>query len=210
MRLLLVDDHPVVRAGYQRFLDQADGVRVVAQAGDTGAAWEAFVRFDPDLTVTDLSLPGGSGLELLRRIRERRADARVLVFSMYDTPMLVRRAFDAGASGFLSKQSAPHCLLDAVHAIAAGRRYLSPQLPQALLERSLDHDRLGALTQREFEIFRLLARGESAAECARALNLSAKTVSNHQTVIKDKLGVATSAALVHVAIRHGVIEADGR
>ena len=207
MRLLLVDDHPVVRAGYQRFLEQTDDIAVIAQAGDAGAAWEAFVRFDPDLTVTDLSLPGGSGLELLRRIRLRRADARVLVFSMYDTPMLVRRAFDVGAWGFLSKQSAPHCLLDAVHAIAAGRRYLSPPLPQALLERSLDHDRLDALTQREFEIFRLLARGESPLECARALNLSAKTVSNHQTAIKDKLGVATSAAMAHLALRHGVIAA---
>lgn len=209
MRLLLVDDHPVVRAGYQRFLEQTDGISVVAQAGDAGAAWDAFVRHEPDFTLTDLSLPGGSGLELLRRIRVRRADARVLVFSMYDSPMLVRRAFDAGASGFLSKQSTPQSLLDAVRVIAAGGRYLSTQLPPALLQRSLDDDRLDALTPREFEIFRLLARGESPLECARALNLSAKTVSNHQTMIKEKLGVATSAALVHVAIRHGVIETDG-
>lgn len=212
IRLLLVDDHPVVRAGYQRLLEQTGDMRVVAQAGDADSGCAAFVDLAPalpDVTVTDLSMPGSGGLDLIRRLRERSANARVLVFSMYDSEMLVRRAFEVGARGFLPKSSAPDCLVDAVRAVHAGQRYLGPGLPAHLLQSAAMPERLDSLTPREFEIFRLLARGETVADCARALHLSAKTVSNHQTQIKDKLGVATSAALVHLAIRHGVVPADG-
>ena len=212
IRLLLVDDHPVVRAGYQRLLEQTGEMRVVAQAGDADSGCAAFVALaaePPDVTVTDLSMPGSGGLDLIRRLRERSADARVLVFSMYDSEMLVRRAFEVGARGFLPKSSAPDCLVDAVRAVHAGQRYLGPGLPAHLLQSAAMPERLDSLTAREFEIFRLLARGQTVADCARALHLSAKTVSNHQTQIKDKLGVATSAALVHLAIRHGVVPADG-
>jgi len=212
IRLLLVDDHPVVRAGYQRLLEQTGDMSVVAQAGDVDsacAAWAALQPGPPDVTVTDLSMPGSGGLELVRRLRERDPAARVLVFSMHDSDMLVRRAFDTGACGFLAKSAAPDRLVDAVRAVHAGQRYLGPGLPSQLLQAHGAADALASLSPREFEIFRLLARGDTPAECARALHLSAKTVSNHQTVIKEKLGVATSAALVHLAIRHGVVAADG-
>ena len=209
IRLLLVDDHPVVRAGYQRLLEQGGDMRVVAQAGRVDEACALFAQHAPDLTITDLAMPGSGGLELIRRLRERATDARVLVFSMHDSEMLVGRALQIGACGFVTKSCAPERLIDAVHCVMAGRRYLSPDLPAALCNGGADGSRFGSLTPREFEVFRLLARGESLADCARSLHLSPKTVSNHQTLIKEKLGLSTSAAMAHLAIRCGLISAGG-
>jgi DNA-binding NarL/FixJ family response regulator len=212
IRVLLVDDHPVVRTGYRRLLDQAGDVSVVAEAGDGAAAYSAFVAHMPDVVVTDLSMPGGGGLELIRRVLARAPDARVMVFSMHDDALLVRRALEAGARGFLTKASSPDCLVVAIRALHAGGRYLGPDLPASLLhqrEPQFDADGLSSLSAREFEVFRLLALGHSSAECAQVLRLSPKTVANHQTLIKEKLGVVTSAALAHLAIRHRVIQATG-
>lgn len=210
LRVLLADDHPVVRAGYQRLLEQGGDIRVVADVGDGAAAYAACIEHEPDVVVADLSMPGG-GMDLIQRLCQRHDDARVLVFSMHDSAMLVRRAFEAGARGYIPKSSPPQRLVDGVRALHAGRRYLAPELPAELLRPHAaqdDAERLASLSAREFEVFRLLAQGHSAADCAQRLNLSAKTVSNHQTAIKDKLGVATTAALVHLALRHGVIAAD--
>lgn len=209
IRVLLVDDHPVVRAGYHRLLEQAGDIAVVAEAGDADAGYGAFVEEAPDVCVTDLSLPGSGGLELMRRILAREPAARVLVFSMYDSPQLVRRALEGGACGFVSKNAAPDSLVAAVRAASQGRRYLSDDVAAALPSEATGDDeaaRLASLSQREFEIFRLLAEGRSLAECADLLHVSQKTVANNQTNIKEKLGLTTSAALVHLALRHGVIE----
>ena len=211
IRVLLADDHPVVRSGYLRLLDQAGDIQVIAEAGDADAAYAAFTAHQPDVVVTDLAMPAGGGLELLRRVLLRNAQARVLVFSMHDAPVLVRRTLQAGASGFLTKASPPECLVDAVRELHAGRRYLGRELSPTVLQRN-PHDeaeRLAELSAREFEIFRLLAQGHSAGECAEALKLSPKTIANVQTAIKEKLGVVTSAALVHLAIRHQVISTAG-
>jgi DNA-binding NarL/FixJ family response regulator len=129
---------------------------------------------------------------------------------MHDSAMLVRRAFEAGARGYIPKSSPPQRLIEGVRALHEGRRYLAPELPAEWMRPHPPEDegeRLASLSVREFEVFRLLAQGHSASDCAQRLNLSAKTVSNHQTAIKDKLGVATAAALVHLALRHGVIAA---
>jgi DNA-binding NarL/FixJ family response regulator len=211
IRVMLADDHPVVRSGYQRLLEQAGDIRVVCEAADGESAYAAFIGDPPDVMVTDLSMPGGGGMTLIRRVVARSAAARVLVFSMHDGAQLVRRAFEAGARGYLTKASAPDCLTHAVRALHAGERYLSPDLPAALLLRDPEQEaeRLASLSAREFETFRLLAQGHSVAECADALKLSAKTISNQQTLIKEKLGVSTSAAMVHLAIRHGVISDSG-
>lgn len=207
IRVLVVDDHPVVRAGYQRLLDQAGDIRVVAEAGDAREGAAAWAQFEPDVTVADLSMPGGGGLELLRRVRARAPAARLLVFSMHDTQPMVRRAFEAGACGYLTKASAPESLVDAVRALAAGRLYLAPGLPPAWLQRQGEGEGtlLASLSAREFEVFRLLALGRSAGECAAELGLSAKTVANHQSLIREKLGLANAAALAHLALRLGVI-----
>lgn len=212
IRVLLTDDHPVVRTGYRRLLEQAGDVHVVAEAGDCDAAYAAFVAMPPDVFVTDLSMPGCGGLELIRRVMLRAPAARVLVFSMHDSPLLVRHALEAGARGFLTKASAPDCLVVAIRALHAGKRHLGPDLPASLLQpREPQHEaeRLATLSAREFEIFRLLAQGHTSGECAQVLRLSPKTVSNHQTLIREKLGVVTSAALAHLALRHRVINAAG-
>lgn len=209
LRVLLVDDHPVVRAGYQRLLEQGGDIRVVADVGDGAAAYAACIEHEPDVVVADLSMPGG-GMDLIQRLCQRHDEVRVLVFSMHDSRLLVRRAFEAGARGYIPKSSPPQRLIEGVRALHAGRRYLAPELPAELLgPRAVgdEGERLASLSAREFEVFRLLAQGLSAADCAQRLSLSAKTVSNHQSAIKDKLGVATSAALVHLALRHGVIAA---
>jgi len=211
IHVLLADDHPVVRAGYRRLLEQAGDIQVVAEAADGDAAFALAMQAPPDVLITDLAMPGGGGLELIRRVLLRQPAARLLVFSMHDSPALVRQALEAGARGFLTKGSAPESLVDAVRAVFAGRRVLAADLPPSLLERRPEQEaeRLAELSLREFEIFRLLAQGQSAQQCAAALKLSPKTVSNHQTTIKEKLGVATSAALAHLAIRHGVISSAG-
>lgn len=190
-------------------MEQAGDIQVVAEARDVDEGCALFTRHAPDLTVTDLFMPGSSGLELIRRLRERSPQARALVFSMHDSEIFVRRALEGGALGFVSKSSAPECIVDAVHAAAAGRRYLSPGLSPSLLQRPVAPNLFEALTQRELEVFRLLSRGDSLADCARSLHLSPKTVSNHQSLIKEKLGTCTTAAMAHLALRHGMIQAAG-
>lgn len=206
IRVLLVDDHPVVRSGYRRLLEQTGDVQVTEEA-DGAAAYASYAARTADVLVTDLTMAPVGGLELLRRVRLRWADARVLIFSMHESDVLVRRSIEAGARGFVTKSSSPDCLVDAVRQVHAGLRYLSPDIA-ARRDRSHDDDtgRLAALSAREFEIFRLLARGRTAAECARILHLSVKTVANHQTVIKEKLGATTSATLAHMAMRHRIID----
>ena len=208
IRVLLVDDHPVVRSGYHHLLEQTGDIRVVTEAATAEAAYNAFIADAPDVCVTDLSLPGMGGMELLRKILAREPQAKVLVFSMYDSPPLVRRALEGGARGFVSKQAAPDNLVAAVRAVFAGQRYVSDDLSPQLLLQAFDAEaaRIATLSPREFEIFRLLAEGRPALDCARLLNLSAKTVANNQTLIKEKLNVSTSAALVHLALRNGIIE----
>ena len=181
IRILLIDDHPVVRAGYRRLLEQESDLRVVAECADADSGYAAFVREQPDLCITDLSLPGASGLDALRRMRARQPDADVLVFSMHDSPHVVRRALQEGARGFVSKNA--HLLREAAPC----------------------DDQLASLSPREFSVFRLLAEGRSAAQCAELLKLSPKTVANVQTLVKEKLQVSTSAGLVHLALQEGLI-----
>ena len=208
IRVLLVDDHPVVRSGYHHLLEQTGDIHVIGEAGNAELAYSAFISDPPDVCVTDLCLPGIGGLELLRKILARDARAKVLIFSMYDSPQLVRRALEGGAHGFVSKHASPDNLVAAVRAAHTGKRYLSDALSPELLKHGMDDEaaRLASLSQREFEVFRLLAEGRSSADCARILNLSAKTVANNQTQIKEKLDVKTLAALVHLALRNSLIE----
>ena len=140
-------------------------------------------------------------------VAEIRPDARVVLFSMHDSEMIVRRAFSLGASGFISKSCSPEHLVEAVRIVMAGRRYLSPGLPPGLMEPGGMADALALLTHREIEILRLIAGGESPTSCARALHLSPKTVSNLQSIIKGKLGISTPAGLVRIALRSGLLRA---
>jgi DNA-binding NarL/FixJ family response regulator len=211
IRVLLIDDHPVVRTGYKRLLLQEPGLEVVAEATNADEGYQAFQLHLPDVTVTDVSMPGAGGLSLLEKILQRQADAKVLVCSMYDSPQLVQRALDHGAQGFVSKNAEPEELVRAVKAVYIGQQYLSQGLHTETSsgEFALESQRIASLSTREYEIFRLLALGHTIAECADALFISQKTVSNNQTQIKEKLHLGTMTALVHLAQRHQVIEVVG-
>lgn len=205
IRILLVDDHAVVRAGFRRFLERNDLVRVVAEGEDTEQGYSLFRQHQPDVCIIDLSMPGVGGLELIRRIAAQNSLTRVLAFSMHEEAAFAERAMQAGACGYVTKQSAPEVLVDAVHAVHAGRRFLSPDIAQQLAIGKGGFHPVTVLSAKEFEVFRLIAEGQSVAHVASTLNLSQKTIANHQTQVKEKLGAATSTALVHIALRHGVI-----
>jgi DNA-binding NarL/FixJ family response regulator len=205
--VLLVDDHAIVRAGFRRLLEQMPGIRVVAEAASGEEAYRVFGDCLPDVAVMDLSMAGMGGLEAIRRILARHAAARILVFSMHETPAFAQQALRAGACGYVTKTSPPEVLVEAVRAIAAGRTFLSTEMAQKLALESVggERDPLSVLTPREFEIFRLLAAGRTADQIAEALYVSAKTVANHSTQIKQKLGIATAVDLHRVALRHGIV-----
>lgn len=202
IRVLLVDDHAVVREGYRRLLETVEGIAVVAEAADAQQAYQEFMAHRPDVVVLDISLPGASGFDLLRRLLARDPAARTLVFSMHEDPVFVSRAFDGGALGYLNKASAPELMIEAVCAIAAGQRYLPAPLAQALeAHRALaGRSQLETLTEREFEILRLMGEGMSASEIADLLHVSAKTVANYQTGIRHKLGAESIRDLMRIAV----------
>jgi DNA-binding NarL/FixJ family response regulator len=208
LRLLLVDDHAVVRAGYRALLDDLQGLEIVAEADTGDAAVKFFVEHVPDVVIMDLSLPGIGGLEAIRRIVQRRHDARILVFSMHEDTVFVEQALQAGARGYITKTSAPTVLVEAVRQVASGGMYLDPDVAQRLAFQKTRgaSSPMAGLSTREFEIFCLLAEGETVNEIARRLSLSAKTVANYATQIKSKLDVNSVAEIARLAIRHGFVK----
>ena len=205
--VLLVDDHAVVRVGYRRLLERADNVQVIAEAGTAAAAYQAFCQTPPDVVVMDISLPDVSGLEAMRRLLLREPRARVLVFSIHDEPIFANHALQAGAMGYVTKASAPDVLVDAVRAVAKGERYLSPDIARslALQQVSGEADVMQRLSDREFEIARLLAKGHSVRAVAELLCLNYKTVANYQTIIRQKLDADTPAKFMRIAAQHGLL-----
>lgn len=209
IRVLLVDDHAVVRMGFRLLLQSVAEMSVVAEADSGEAACQLYVELEPDVVVMDLAMPGMGGLEALRRIRARHAQAQVLTLSAHDDPMHARRALQEGALGFLSKRSAPEALLEAVAVVAAGRRYLDPELAQKLALAQFDgatKSPVERLSEREFEVFVRLAGGATVQRIATDLNLSASTIGTHLYNIKQKLGVVNQSELTLIAIRHGLID----
>jgi two-component system invasion response regulator UvrY len=201
MKILIVDDHAIVRDGLSRLL-ATDGDHEVKLAATGREALVLARSFRPDLVILDLNLPGLGGLELLRRLVAIEA-GRILVLSMHAEPLYARRSLEAGAHGYVSKNAAPDELLAAVRRVAAGGRYIEAEIAQALALGD-GAETLNALSPRELEIMRLLAAGSSLAEIAEALGASYKTVANTCTLIKSKLGVARTADLVRLAIETGV------
>lgn len=203
--VLLVDDHAVVREGYRRLLERDDRLVVAGEAATAAEALRLDADLEPDVVVLDIGLPGVSGIEILRRIVARRAEAQVLMFSMHGDGIYATRAIDAGARGYLSKASAPDLLVDAVRAVAAGRRYLSPDVREAMSRQSPSTHLADALTTRELEVLRMLAQGFDMAEIGQRLGLSPKTAANHQSSIKQKLGANSALQLILVAQQFGLI-----
>lgn len=210
IRVLLVDDHAVVRTGFRLLLQSLAEITVVAEAESGEAACQCFFELTPDVVVLDLAMPGMGGLEALRRIRARHPEARVLALSAHDDPMHARRALREGAMGFLSKRSAPEALVEAVTAVAAGQRYIDMSLAQKLALAEIEGTAkppIEQLSEREFEVFMRLARGATVQKIAEDLKLSASTVGTHLYNIKQKLQVGNQSELTLLAIRNGLIEA---
>ena len=196
--MLLVDDHAVVREGYRRLLERHGNISVIGEAADAATAHSLFCHLDPQIVVMDITLPGSSGIEAMQRMLIYKREARVLIFSMHEEAIFARRALQAGAFGYVTKSSAPNVLMEAVHAIASGKRYLSADIAQtlALREVAVDQATVDALSAREFEVLRQLAQGQSIKEIAQSMGLSPKTVANHQSAIKQKLGADTAIQLL--------------
>jgi two-component system, NarL family, invasion response regulator UvrY len=209
IRVLLVDDHAVVREGYRRLLERDEGLTVVGEAAAMAEALTLDAQLQPDVIVLDIALPGVSGIEVLRRLIARRPDARVLIFSMYQDGIYATHAMNAGACGYLSKASAPDLLVSAVRTVAAGGRYMSPDVQLAMTTQSATARQLAnALSIRELEVLRLLAQGYGVDAIAARLGLSPKTAANHQSSIKQKLGAGSALQLILIAQQFGLIAGE--
>ncbi len=204
--ILLVDDHPVVRQGYRRVLETQSDFDVVAEAEDATSAYAAFKVHGPDIVVMDISMPGASGLEAIRNIRLRAPRARILAFSMHSEATLVKAAFKAGASGYVTKSSEPMVLVQAIRSVARGERAMSDDIAHVLALESLSPSAsvLEQLGEREIEILRQLAAGSTQEQIASNLNISMKTVQNYQYLIRTKTGMRTDAQLVRLAAEFGL------
>ncbi len=205
IRVLLVDDHAVVREGYRRLLERDQRIQVVGEAADAARACKLAASIEPTVVVMDIALPGGSGLEAMRRMLVHEPRLRVLIFSMHGEAIFVSRAMQAGARGYITKSSAPEVLVTAVHAIAQGERFLSEDVAaEAPKSDHLPASGIDTLTTREFEVLQRLARGESVKDIGEKLGLSEKTVANHQSVIREKLGVKNGVQLARLAAKLGL------
>jgi two-component system invasion response regulator UvrY len=209
IKVLVADDHAIVRRGIRQILNETSDISVDGEAG-TAEEVRRLVRDQRwDVVVLDISLPGGSGMDLLGELRRERPDLRVLILTVYSEEQYAIRAIRAGASGFLTKESAPDKLIEAVRKIASGGRYVSTELAETLAS-VLAGDAAGApherLSDREFEILKMLASGKTVSEVAAELALSVKTVSTHRTRLLKKMGMRTNAELTHYAVRNRLVE----
>ncbi len=206
LRVALVDDHAVVRAGYRRLLELEADMAVVAEYSDAESAYSALAGGAAvDLLVLDLSMPGRSGLELLRRLAQRRPELPVLVFTMHDSAAMIEQCLRAGAAGFVTKSSAPEVLVEAVRRAARGEIALSPDVAALTAAQPPQPPPHHALSSREFDILNQLLVGHSVDEIAQTLRLSVKTVANYQTQIRQKLGVGGAVELLRYAREHGLM-----
>ncbi|MEN8106839.1 MAG: response regulator transcription factor [Pseudomonadota bacterium] len=207
IRILLSDDHEVVRAGYRRLLESTSSIEVIAEVASGEDAYSRYCELQPDVVVMDLAMPGMGGLEASRRILAHDNSAKILVFSVHENEVMLNRALDLGVLGYISKRSASEVMTEAVRKVAAGEMYVGQEMMPHLVKRktSPDSEQIAGLSQREFEVFRLLADSKSVNDIAELLNLSPKTVGHHMTRIKTKLGIANIAGLTRLAIRLGII-----
>ena len=209
IRILIVDDHPIVRAGLRRIAEDDRGIVVTAEAPSGDDALVALRHHVADVVLLDVSMPGSPFMETLRRLRESHPTVRILVLSAHPEDQWAVRALRGGASGYLTKDHSPEQLLDAIRRVHRGGRYVSPTLAERLAAQ-LGQDFVGApheqLSDREFDVLRGLGMGRTVKEVAEALGLSPKTVSTYRTRLMEKMGFATNADLVRYSAEHGLIE----
>ncbi|HLO62168.1 MAG TPA: response regulator transcription factor [Azonexus sp.] len=207
IRIILIDDHAVVRTGYRRLLSAEADFAVVGEAATASEANALVHRTQPDVALVDLSLKGSSGLEAIRSILSRQPDLRVLVLSMHDSAGHITQALKSGAQGYLTKHSEPEEVIAGIRRVVAGERVFSSDIAHLAGNDAADRNPvLQTLTPREFEVLRLLVHGESAQEIATSMHLSPKTVLNYLTLIRQKLDADNDFKLMHLAARLGVVD----
>lgn len=209
IRVLVVDDHAVVRSGLRRVLDAEKDIETVGEAPSAERAVFEAIEHKPDVVLLDVVMPGKSGIEGLPAILQAVPETRVLVLSMQDDPRYVREAFEAGASGYVLKEAADTEVVDAVRAVAAGTRYLHPALGARLVSAEAEERRRAEadpLSERERQVLRLLALGHTNQEIAALLYISVRTAETHRAHIMQKLGLSSRAELVRYALDHDLIE----
>lgn len=208
IRVVLVDDHELVRAGFRMILQQQQDIRVVGEAADGDEGLALIRKLEPDVALLDVQMPRLSGIEVTDRVRKLKLRTRLVILSMLQEPPFPQRLLEAGASGYLTKGCAAEELVRAVRQVAEGRRYLAPGVAEALALRALDGgDRspFEALSPRELDVALMLARGQDMRHIAGKLNLSAKTVATYKYRLFDKLGIDNPVALAHLAHVHGLL-----
>ena len=205
--VMLVDDHAVVRAGYRFLLENIDDISVIAEASSGEQAVAEVGQHKPDILVMDLSMPGMGGLEAIRRIQEQHPQTRILVFTMHENVAFVEHVIQSGVAGYISKNSPPDTLVEAIRGVAAGDLFIDAKIAQSLvvLKTRSAGSQFSSLTSREFKILCLYAEALSVEAIGKELSISAKTVSNYFTLIKEKLQVSNSQELIRLAISEGLV-----
>jgi DNA-binding NarL/FixJ family response regulator len=209
IRIVIADDHAIVREGLKRIVDSAAELVVAGEAGDGAQVLRLVHELDFDVLVLDLSMPGRSGMELIKLVKAEKPRLRILVLSMHQEMQYAVRAIKSGASGYLTKESAPALLVQAILKIAGGGAWVSADVAEQLALGAMPGGQVSvapheSLTTREFDVFRLLVAGVSVTEIAGQLKLSVKTVSTHKSNLMQKMGLANQAGLVRYALRHGL------
>lgn len=205
--LVIADDHAIVREGLKRIVSSAEDLRVVGEAADGTEVMQRVRESDFDVLVLDLSMPGRSGMELIKLVRAEKPRLRILVLSMHQELQYAVRAIKSGASGYLTKESAPAQLEQAIRKIAGGGAYISAEVAEQLALSAMPGGTTAlheSLSNREFEVFRLIAAGVSVTDIATRLKLSVKTISTHKTNLMQKMGLQNQSDLIRYAIKHGV------
>lgn len=208
-KILIVDDHEVVRDGVKKLLEEQPGAITYGEAGTPDRALQLAVASDWDAVVLDLSFAGKSGLEVLKELKQVRPRLPVLVLTMHSEAQYARRAFKAGAAGFITKDSPRSELAKAIHKVMEGGKYLSPEFAEKLifdLERGADRSPAETLSDREFQVMRLIASGKTLSEIAGLLSLSDKTISTYRARLMEKMGMRTNAELTHYAIQNKLVD----
>ena len=209
IRIIIADDHTLFRVGLKQMLHSFAGIEVVREATNAAEALATASAGDADLIIMDLTMPGVSGTSLIEQTRKARPDLPILVLSMHDEPGTVRRALQAGASGYITKGSSPDTLFTAVARVGAGERFIDPTIAESLAFDTAAHgagDPHQNLSQREWQVLRLIAQGVMLSQIAEQLHLSPKTVTTHKTHLMEKLGIGNNADLIRYAIEHRLFD----
>jgi len=207
-RIIIADDHTLFRFGLKQMLESFAGIAVVAEAANAEQTLAVAAAVEADLLISDLTMPGVSGMQLIEQLHRQHPALPLLILSMHDEPATVRRALQAGATGYITKESSPDMLHSAVRHVAAGERFIPPSVAEAMAFESVQPTSLPheTLSQRERQIFRLIAQGVMLSQIAEQLHLSPKTVTTHKTHLMEKLGIGNNADLIRYAIEHKLFD----